>query len=76
MTGGFRWFLNKSIIGFGKIIFLETNEEKCYGLDQIMKHQTGRDIKYQYPEDQLKSVNVYKMEVAIFIGKQKLFPNH
>jgi nitroimidazol reductase NimA-like FMN-containing flavoprotein (pyridoxamine 5'-phosphate oxidase superfamily) len=69
-------FAFESIIGFGKIIFLETNEEKSYGLDQIMKHQTGKDIKYQYPENQLKTVNVYKMEVVTFTGKRKPLPNH
>jgi nitroimidazol reductase NimA-like FMN-containing flavoprotein (pyridoxamine 5'-phosphate oxidase superfamily) len=68
-------FAFESIIGFGKIIFLETDEEKSYGLNQLMKHQTGKDIKYQYPEYQLKSVNVYKMEVETFTGKHKLFPN-
>jgi nitroimidazol reductase NimA-like FMN-containing flavoprotein (pyridoxamine 5'-phosphate oxidase superfamily) len=67
-------FAFESIIGFGKIIFIETTEEKSYGLNQIMKHQTGRDILYQYPEDQLKSVHVYKMEVATFTGKRKPFP--
>jgi nitroimidazol reductase NimA-like FMN-containing flavoprotein (pyridoxamine 5'-phosphate oxidase superfamily) len=69
-------FAFESVIGFGKIIFLEADEEKSYGLDQLMKHQTGKDIKYQYPENQLKSVNVYKMEVEIFTGKHRLFPNH
>jgi nitroimidazol reductase NimA-like FMN-containing flavoprotein (pyridoxamine 5'-phosphate oxidase superfamily) len=68
-------FAFESIIGFGKIIFLETDEEKSYGLDQIMKHQTEKDIKYQYPVDQLKSVNIYKMEVETFTGKRKAFPN-
>ena len=68
-------FAFESIIGFGKIIFIETNEEKSYGLDQIMQHQTGKNIKYQYSADQLKSVNVYKMEVETFTGKQKAFPS-
>jgi nitroimidazol reductase NimA-like FMN-containing flavoprotein (pyridoxamine 5'-phosphate oxidase superfamily) len=67
-------FAFESIIGFGKIIFLETDEEKSYGLNQLMKHQTGKDIKYQYPADQLKSVNVYKMQVRSFTGKRKPFP--
>jgi hypothetical protein len=40
-----------------------------------MKHQTEKDIKYQYSTDQLKSVNVYKMEVETFTGKHKQFQN-
>jgi nitroimidazol reductase NimA-like FMN-containing flavoprotein (pyridoxamine 5'-phosphate oxidase superfamily) len=69
-------FAFESIIGFGKIIFLETDEEKTYGLNLLMKHQTGKDIKYKYPEDQLKSINVYKMKVEIITGKHKLFLNN
>jgi hypothetical protein len=49
-------------------------EDKSYGLDQLMKHQMRKDIKYL--KDQLRSVNVYKLEVETFKGKHKLFPNH
>jgi nitroimidazol reductase NimA-like FMN-containing flavoprotein (pyridoxamine 5'-phosphate oxidase superfamily) len=61
----------KSIIGFGKIVFPETNEEKTNGLNELMKQQTGKEIKYSYTEEELKSVCVYKMEVEEFTGKQK-----
>ena len=62
----------KSILGFGKIIFLETDEEKSRGLNHLMKQQTGRDIKYDFGENELKSVLVYKMEVEEFSGKEKV----
>jgi len=62
----------RSIIGFGKIIFLETNEEKTKGLNELMKHQTGKEIEYAFTEEELNSVCVYKMEVEEFTGKQKL----
>jgi len=60
-----------SIIGFGKIILLDTKEEKINGLNYLMKHQTGKDIKYNYNDDDLKNVIVYKMLVEEFTGKQK-----
>jgi len=62
----------KSIIGFGKIVFLETEDEKTTGLNQLMKQQTGKDIKYSFTEDELKNVCVYKMAVEEFTGKQKV----
>ena len=61
----------KSIIGFGKIIFLETDDEKSTGLKYLMKHQTGKEA-WRFSQDDLKSVCVFKMEVTEFTGKQKL----
>jgi nitroimidazol reductase NimA-like FMN-containing flavoprotein (pyridoxamine 5'-phosphate oxidase superfamily) len=61
----------KSIIGFGEIIFLETNDEKSYGLKQLMKHQTGRETLHNFSENELKNVCVFKMIVKEFTGKQK-----
>ncbi|MCL1814114.1 MAG: pyridoxamine 5'-phosphate oxidase family protein [Treponema sp.] len=62
----------RSIIGIGKIFFLETNEEKTYGLNYLMKHQTGKDMQYSFTEDELNNVCVYKMAVEEFTGKQKI----
>ena len=61
----------KSIIGFGKISFLETNDEKTDGLNILMEHQTGKKIKYTFTEEKLNNVCVYKMAVEKFTGKQK-----
>jgi nitroimidazol reductase NimA-like FMN-containing flavoprotein (pyridoxamine 5'-phosphate oxidase superfamily) len=61
----------KSIIGFGKIIFLETDREKSNGLGFLMRHQTGKEMECHFSEDELKSVCVFKMEVNEFTGKQK-----
>jgi nitroimidazol reductase NimA-like FMN-containing flavoprotein (pyridoxamine 5'-phosphate oxidase superfamily) len=63
----------KSILGFGEIIILETAEEKSSGLNKIMKHQTGKEITYNFTDDELKNVFVYKMDVKEFTGKQKSF---
>jgi len=62
----------KSIIGFGKIVFLETNEEKIYGLNNLMKHQTGRDKNYSFTDNELNNVCVYKMIVEEYSGKQNI----
>ena len=64
----------KSILGFGKIIMLENTDEKIYGLNMIMKHQTDKETVYEFTHDQLKNICVYKMLVENFTGKQRLFP--
>ncbi|MCL2186389.1 MAG: pyridoxamine 5'-phosphate oxidase family protein [Treponema sp.] len=61
----------KSIIGFGKIFILDNTEEKIFGLNMIMKHQTEKDIAYNFSEEQIKNVCVYKMVLDVFSGKQK-----
>jgi nitroimidazol reductase NimA-like FMN-containing flavoprotein (pyridoxamine 5'-phosphate oxidase superfamily) len=62
----------KSIIGFGKIFILETDNEKSNGLKYLMKHQTGKEMEWHFSEDDLKSVCVFKMDVNEFTGKQKI----
>jgi len=64
----------RSIIGFGKITILEKTDEKINGLNEIMKHQIGKETLYDFTCDELKNVCVYKMTVEIFTGKQKEFP--
>jgi len=65
----------KSIIGFGKIMILENDDEKINGLNQIMKHQTEKETVYNFTPNDLKNVCVYKMVVQEFTGKQKEFPH-
>jgi nitroimidazol reductase NimA-like FMN-containing flavoprotein (pyridoxamine 5'-phosphate oxidase superfamily) len=62
----------KSIIGFGKIEMVESAGEKITGLNCIMKHQAGKDIKFEYGENDLNSVLVLKMTVDEFTGKRKV----
>ena len=61
----------RSIIGFGKIVFLDTIDEKITGLNYLMKQQTGKDIKFDFEESKLKNVIVFKMLVDEFSGKEK-----
>ena len=62
----------KSIIGFGKIMFLETTFEKITGLNYLMKHQTGKKTEYNFTKDELKDIVVYKIEAKEFTGKQRI----
>jgi hypothetical protein len=39
-----------------------------------MKHQTGKLFEYNFTEEELKKVMVYRMEVKEFTRKQKEFP--
>jgi nitroimidazol reductase NimA-like FMN-containing flavoprotein (pyridoxamine 5'-phosphate oxidase superfamily) len=61
----------KSVIGFGEILFLESNDEKSYGLKQLMRHQTGNETTHNFSENELKNVCVFKMLVKEITGKQK-----
>ena len=66
----------RSIIGFGKIFFLEETKEKIEGLNRIMEQQTGKKEIYEYSQEALNNVVVYKMAVEDFTGKQKDFPSN
>jgi len=64
----------KSIVGFGKIIIITGNtREKIDGLNRIMNHQTGSKTVYDFTDDEVKNVCVYKMVVEEFAGKKKSF---
>jgi nitroimidazol reductase NimA-like FMN-containing flavoprotein (pyridoxamine 5'-phosphate oxidase superfamily) len=60
----------RSVIGFGEIKILETDEEKTAGLNYLMKHQTGKNTEYSFEENILKNVLVFKMDVQEFTGKE------
>jgi nitroimidazol reductase NimA-like FMN-containing flavoprotein (pyridoxamine 5'-phosphate oxidase superfamily) len=53
---------------------METVEEKTDGLNILMKHQTGKETRYNFPEEALAKTAVYKMEVEEFTGKQREIP--
>ena len=37
-----------------------------------MKHQTGKDINFDFKQNDLNKVIVYKLSVKEFTGKQKI----
>ena len=51
----------RSVLGYGKAEFLESNSEKRAGLDVIMRQYS--DQTYTYPEEKLKITNVVKIEI-------------
>ena len=61
----------RSIIGFGAIFIIENKDEKIDGLNKIMKHQTNKNFEYNYSENELNGVAVYKMVVNEFTGKKR-----
>ncbi|MDR0446257.1 MAG: pyridoxamine 5'-phosphate oxidase family protein [Oscillospiraceae bacterium] len=66
----------KSVIGFGRIAFAESNAEKTQGLNALMRHQTGADTgyesDYEYPDAMLARTAVYRMDVQQLSGKKKV----
>jgi nitroimidazol reductase NimA-like FMN-containing flavoprotein (pyridoxamine 5'-phosphate oxidase superfamily) len=64
----------ESVIGFGIAEFLEGDEEKAHGLNQLMKHQTGKDREYVFDPARLKGVAVYKVSSSSFTGKRHFSP--
>jgi nitroimidazol reductase NimA-like FMN-containing flavoprotein (pyridoxamine 5'-phosphate oxidase superfamily) len=60
----------ESIIGFGTAEILEKEDEKTYGLNVLMKHQTGEDREYVYPPEQLRNTLVFRVRVSSFTAKK------
>jgi nitroimidazol reductase NimA-like FMN-containing flavoprotein (pyridoxamine 5'-phosphate oxidase superfamily) len=66
-------FAYESVIGFGRVEFLEGDEEKTYGLNRLMVHQAGKG-DFVYPAPQLQTVEVYKLRARSFTGKRRPLP--
>ena len=58
----------KSVIGFGKAVFVEDIESKRKGLDVIMRHYS--EGSFDYPVDAMESIAVVKVEIESMTGKQ------
>ncbi|GHV79084.1 pyridoxamine 5'-phosphate oxidase [Spirochaetia bacterium] len=67
-------FAYESIIGFGTGEILGKDDEKVYGLNALMKHQTGEEKEYTFTEAQLRAVNVFRVRVSSFTGKRHSLP--
>ncbi|MDR1479397.1 MAG: pyridoxamine 5'-phosphate oxidase family protein [Planctomycetaceae bacterium] len=64
----------QSVIGTGKIIFLDTTEEKITALTKLMQHQTGQNKPITFDQTTLNQITVYKMIVEQFTGKRNHTP--
>ncbi|MDR1382495.1 MAG: pyridoxamine 5'-phosphate oxidase family protein [Planctomycetaceae bacterium] len=60
----------QSIIGVGKIIFLNTPTEKITALTKLMQHQTGKNQLFDFDKTALERITAYKMIVEQFTGKK------
>lgn len=59
----------QSVIGNGKVSMIEDLAEKKQGLEILMKHVAGRD-GWEYPEQMLKNMSVFKLEVEELACKE------
>ncbi|WP_088185982.1 pyridoxamine 5'-phosphate oxidase family protein [Desulfosporosinus sp. FKA] len=57
----------KSIIGKGRVVFIDAIEEKKKALSLLMKHQTGQD--FSFDDGTVNSVSVFKIIVQNYTGK-------
>jgi uncharacterized protein len=62
----------RSVLAFGKVVFIENPDEKQEVLNIIMKHYTKRD-DFSYNLPAVMDVAVYKVEVSEFTGKESGF---
>ena len=60
----------QSVVGTGKISIVEDKEEKISGLNILMSQASGRD-EWQYSEEMLNAVAVYRVDVAKISCKAK-----
>jgi nitroimidazol reductase NimA-like FMN-containing flavoprotein (pyridoxamine 5'-phosphate oxidase superfamily) len=65
----------ESIIGFGTAEILEKDDEKTYGLNMLMKHQTGEEREHVYPPEQLRNTLVFRVRVSSFTAKRHSKPS-
>lgn len=65
-------FAFESVIGEGRVEFIEDPQGKAEGLSVLMKHQTGRDFTFN--EKDTENVAVYKVEAAWFTCKRRPMP--
>ena len=63
--------LYQSIIGTGKVSFVEDETEKISALKLIMEHNTGKK-DWQFLDSMITSVCVFKLEVLEISGKENL----
>jgi nitroimidazol reductase NimA-like FMN-containing flavoprotein (pyridoxamine 5'-phosphate oxidase superfamily) len=58
----------KSVIGFGKAVFIEDIESKRKALDVIMQQYSEKS--FEYPEEAINNTVVIKVEIESMTGKQ------
>jgi uncharacterized protein len=60
----------KSVIGFGKAMFLEDADLKREALDIIMRQYSGK--VFEYPQQVVEKTTILKVEIENMTGKQSI----
>ena len=60
----------QSVVGTGKITIVEEREEKLKGLNALMKQTSGK-TEWQYSEEMMNAVAIYKVDVNEISCKAK-----
>jgi len=64
-----KWTMKyKSVIGFGKAVFMEDAELKRKALDVIMQQYSKGT--FEYPQDVMNKTTIIKVEIESMTGKQ------
>jgi len=58
----------KSVIGFGKAVFIEDVESKRRALDVIMRQFS--ESTFEYPQEAIRNTTIIKVEIESMTGKQ------
>ena len=63
------WTFNfESVIGFGTVTELITDEAKIRGLNRIMRHYSGRDWSFEGPH--MNATRVWRVDLESLTGKR------
>jgi nitroimidazol reductase NimA-like FMN-containing flavoprotein (pyridoxamine 5'-phosphate oxidase superfamily) len=60
----------RSVIGFGKAVLVEGEDEKQRGLDAMMAHY-GAKGPYEYPEAAIEKTAVLRIDIERMTGKRR-----
>lgn len=60
----------ESLIGNGKVEFIESTDEKVLALSQIMKKYTSKD-SFDFDEKVINRLSIFKIAVSDFVGKRR-----
>jgi nitroimidazol reductase NimA-like FMN-containing flavoprotein (pyridoxamine 5'-phosphate oxidase superfamily) len=59
---------HRTVIGFGKAFFVESEEEKIQALDKIVGRFT--DKKFEYPKGNLQATTIIRIDIELIKGKK------
>ena len=63
-------FRYASLIGSGTVSFIDDAEEKRNALNAIMQHQTNVNKSFNFNDDEIARVLIFKLSISEFSGKR------